>query len=156
VHAHDAQPSRSGRLTRSQRLRRPQEFAAVLAARGSSSMRVGGDRLSMTSAWSATTEARPARLGITVGKRMARRSIDRALVKRIVREAFRHAASRLDEAGARARIAVDVSVRLKAPLGEPGSPHRPALAALRRTLRREADQLLHALIDRLGTVEAHV
>jgi ribonuclease P protein component len=155
VHANDARPSRTGRLTRSQRLRRPQEFAAVLAARGGASMRATGNRLSMTAAWSAAADVRPTRLGITVGKRMARRSIDRALVKRIVREAFRHVAPTLDRAAAGAGVAVDVSVRLKAPLGEPGSPLRPALAVLRRGLRADVDELLQALIGRVGTIDAH-
>jgi hypothetical protein len=72
-----------------------------------------------------------------------------------VREAFRHVAAALDRAAAHAGIAVDVSVRLKAPLGEPGSPQRPALAALRRALRGEADRLLEALNGRLATIEAH-
>ena len=128
----------------------------MLDARRGVSMRAGGDWLSMTAAWNATDGDRRARLGITVGKRMARRSIDRALVKRIVREAFRHAAATLDRAAAHAGIAVDVSVRLKAPLGEPGSPQRPALAALRRSLRGEADRLLEALNVRLATIDAHV
>jgi len=127
----------------------------VLAARGSTSMRAAAERLSMTAAWSAATDARPTRLGITVGKRMARRSIDRALVKRIMREAFRHVAPTLDRAAAGAGVVVDVSVRLKAPLGEPGSPMRPALAVLRRALRDEADQLLQALVGKLGTIDAH-
>jgi RNase P protein component len=118
-------------------------------------MRAAGDRLSMIAAWSAAADARPTRLGITVGKRMARRSIDRALVKRIVREAFRHVAPTLDRAAAGAGVAVDVSVRLKAPLGEPGSPQRPALAALRCALRGEADRLLEALNSRLTTIETH-
>jgi ribonuclease P protein component len=127
----------------------------VLESRRGASMRAAGDRLSMTAAWSAATDARPTRLGITVGKRMARRSIDRALVKRIVREAFRHVAPTLDRAAASVGVAVDVSVRLKAPLGEPGSPMRPALAVLRRALRDDADQLLQALVGRLGTIETH-
>jgi ribonuclease P protein component len=118
-------------------------------------MRAGGDWLSMTAAWSVTADARRARLGITVGKRMARRSIDRALVKRIVREAFRNAALTLDRAAVCAGVVVDVSVRLKAPLGEPGTPRRPGLAALRRVMRSEADALLDALTLRLATVEAH-
>lgn len=127
----------------------------MLAARRGASMRAAGDRLSMTAAWGATADARPTRLGITVGKRMARRSIDRVLVKRIVREAFRHVAPMLDRSAASAGVAVDVSVRLKAPLGEPGSPLRPALAVLRRGLRGDADQLLQALIGRLETIDAH-
>ena len=127
----------------------------MLAARGGASMRAAGNRLSMTAAWSAAADARPTRLGITVGKRTARRSIDRALVKRIVREAFRHVAPKLDRAAAGAGVAVDVSVRLKAPLGEPGSPLRPALAVLRRGLRADADHLLQALNGRLETIDAH-
>lgn len=126
----------------------------MLAARRGAALRAGGEWLSMTAAWSATAGDHRARLGITVGKRMARRSIDRALVKRIVREAFRHAAPVLDRAAARAGVVVDVSVRLKARLGDPGSPQRPALAALRRALRIEADGLLSALGSRLATVEA--
>lgn len=140
---------------RAQRLRRPQEFAAVLDARRSLSFRAAGEWLSMSAAWTLKTEPRRVRLGVTVGKRMARRSIDRALVKRLVREAFRHAAPALDRVALRAGAAVDVAVRLKAALGEPGAARRPALAALRRSLRADADGLLSALTARLATLEAH-
>jgi ribonuclease P protein component len=142
-------------LARNQRLRRPREFAAVRDARREVSLRASGPWLSMTAAWTAAAEARPVRLGVTVGKRLARRSIDRALVKRIVREAFRHASPALDRAALRAGAAIDVSLRLRSPLVDPGAPGRPAQMPLRRALRADADELLAVLATRLSALEAH-
>lgn len=67
------------------------------------------------------------------------------MVKRILREACRHARAEL-EAAAAAR-AVDVVLRLKSPL-----PQRDALslAQLKRALRAEADALLADLTRRLA------
>lgn len=105
----------------------------------------------MTAAWTAIAGARRVRLGVTVGKRLARRSIDRALVKRIVREAFRHAAPALECAARPAGFAVDVSVRLRSSV-DPGAPRRMSLANLRRSVRADADGLLTALAARLRTL----
>jgi hypothetical protein len=109
--------------------------------------------LSVTAAW--FNAAPPgARLGITVSKRMARRAIDRALVKRIVREAFRVSAAGLERQAAAARVRVDISIRMKRPIATPGDPKRPSLAVWRRTLRSEVEQLLSAVAARLLTVDA--
>ena len=62
---------------------------------------------------------------------MARRAVDRALVKRIAREAFRGMADDIERAAAVAGVQADLSVRLKRPLGLPGSPERPSLVVLR-------------------------
>ena len=62
------------------------------------------------------------------------------------------ASTALDREALRAGVIVDVSVRLKAPLGDPGSPQRLALSALRRVLRSEVDGLLDALASRMVTV----
>ncbi len=80
-----------------------------------------------------------------MGKRNARRAVDRTTVKRILREACRHARVEL-EAVATGR-AVDVVLRLKSPL-----PGRDALprAELKRALRAEADALLAELKLRLA------
>jgi len=86
---------------------------------------------------------------------MARRSIDRALVKRILREAFRASADPIERTAAAAGVSVDISVRLKRPLGEPGYPGRLALVSLRRALRKEADQLFAAVVARLNAAPAH-
>jgi ribonuclease P protein component len=135
-------------------MRRPRDFAAVLGAGRATSMRMAGEWLSVTAAWS---DAMPcgARLGITVSKRMARRSIDRALVKRIVREAFRLSAPGLERQATAARVRVDISVRMKRPIEVPGEPRRPALPTWRRALRTEVDQLLSAVGVRLAVVKPH-
>jgi hypothetical protein len=108
----------------------------------------------MTSAWVVATPA-GARIGVTVGRRMARRAIDRALVKRIVREAFRARAGNIERVAAAASMRVDISVRLKRPLGMPGDPQRPSLPALRRALRAEADRLLASVATRLAQFPPH-
>jgi ribonuclease P protein component len=165
VHADDADPTRlagSGKARpgdvrtfgRERRLRRPQEFAAVLAADRATSTRAAGKWISMTAAWNLASPGR-VRLGITVSKRMARRAIDRALVKRIVREAFRHAASCIEGVAAGSGVGVDISVRLKRPVALPDDPQRPALSPWRRALRAEADELLASVTSRLALVDAH-
>lgn len=85
------------------------------------------------------------RFGLTVGKRNARRAVDRATVKRILREACRHARAELEAASA--GRAVDIVLRLKSPL-----PERDALslAQLKRSLRAEADALLADLARRIA------
>jgi ribonuclease P protein component len=126
-------------LPRTRRLRRRAEFAAVLAAERAGAWRRSGNWLAMTAA-ERTRAAGPAtppaaRLGLTVSKRMARRAVDRNLVKRVIREAFRHASP----------PALDISVRLKRPL-----PAR-ARGELARTLRADADALFAALAQHGAT-----
>ena len=108
----------------------------------------------MTAAWEPATPVR-ARIGVTVGKRMARRAIDRALVKRIVREAFRASAGEIERAAAAVWLRVDISVRLKRPIGAPGDPERLSLTALRRELRGDADRLLASVTARLARIPVH-
>ncbi len=89
------------------------------------------------------------RFGITVGKRNARRAVQRALVKRIAREALRHAAPALERAaGGRA---VDLVMRLKAPFPQ---PEAMPLAPFKRALRAEADQLLAMMASKLAQIVA--
>jgi len=84
------------------------------------------------------------RFGITVGKRSARLSVLRALVKRVLREAARHAAPALDIAAGPRRV--DVVIRLKSPLPSKAAMTRPQLKLV---LREEADGLLAQLADAL-------
>lgn len=130
------------------RLRKPAEFARVLAAPPADALRASEGCMTMKAVYRAV-EAGGVRLGITVGKRHARRAVDRSLVKRAVRESFRAARPALDAAlGGRA---LDVSVRLSAPL----PTTRPAAAVavgarqLRRTVRSDADRLFADLRLRL-------
>jgi ribonuclease P protein component len=80
-------------------------------------------------------------IGVTVGKRQARRAVDRSAVKRVLREAARTAGPDLDQAAGARRV--HAVLRLKAPLPAAQSvSHR----ALKRLLRAEADELLVELV----------
>lgn len=108
----------------------------------------------MTAAWSADTGPAAARLGLTLSRRMARRAVDRALVKRVVRESFRHAAAALTHAAASSGQRIDFSVRLARTLQPPGHATRPPLTALKRALRADADQLFGTAVERLRALQA--
>jgi RNase P protein component len=84
------------------------------------------------------------RFGVTVGKRNARRAVDRARVKRVLREAARLASAALDRAAGARRVAVVLRLRAPLPAAERGS-----LPALKRQLRAEADALLEQLARHL-------
>jgi ribonuclease P protein component len=84
------------------------------------------------------------RFGITVSRRQARRAVARNAVKRVLREAARHAALELD-AVAPAQ-GVDVLLRLKAPLPAVDSA---GWHSVKQQLRREADGLMAQLHSHL-------
>jgi ribonuclease P protein component len=132
-------------------LRTPAQFAAVAAARGAFAARGARRWLSMNCliarADPVGSGART-RLGLTVARRLARRAVDRNLVKRVVREALRAAAPALDDAAASCRIdaaagaRLDIVVRLKVRL--PPVAQLPRVR-LKPALRAEADALFAAL-----------
>lgn len=103
----------------------------------------------MTAAWTPAAQPPFARLGLTLSRRMAKRAVDRALVKRVVRESFRHSAARLGAAATSAGMRIDVSVKLARALPLPGAAARPALLAFKRTLRADADRLFDEASERL-------
>ena len=124
----------------------------MLAAPRPQSLRAARHWLSMTAAWS-SSEQPAVRFGVTVGKRNARRAMDRNLVKRILREAGRHAAPALELTCARRGLRLDVAFRLKAARDRAGQG-QPALTAWRRALRDEADTLLDRLNRHLAQADA--
>ena len=88
------------------------------------------------------------RFGITVGKRNAHRSVDRALVKRTLREAARKQAPNLAALLGEQGVGLDVSLRLRVPLKEiPGIDQ--GVNALKLSLRTDAQSLMEALLKRL-------
>lgn len=117
----------------------------MLAAPRSQSLRAARHWLSMTAAW-CPSETATVRFGTTVGKRNARRAVDRALVKRILREAGRRAAPALERTCASRGLRLDVAFRLKAPRDRDPAGAPASLTVWRRALRDEAN----ALLDRLG------
>ncbi|MCS7101874.1 MAG: ribonuclease P protein component [Burkholderiaceae bacterium] len=127
------------RFARAARLQQAAEFAAL--SRGGS-WRASGRWLALVARFGRGGGAvAPVRFGFTVGRRFARRAVDRVLVKRILREAARHA---LPQLAAVARQPIDVLLRLSAPL--PAGGRR----AVKRALRAEADVLLTRLLARLA------
>jgi hypothetical protein len=111
-------------------------------------MRAGSHWLSMNAAW--TPSATPTvRFGMTVGRRNARRAVDRTLAKRILREASRHAASELEQRCAARGLRLDVTLRLKTPF----DASTLSVARWRRALRAEADGLIARLAQRIDALE---
>ncbi|HUN92142.1 MAG TPA: ribonuclease P protein component [Burkholderiaceae bacterium] len=142
------------RFRRSQRLLKPAEFERLQAS--AASYRGGRRFLSIVmaarpdaTAVGRANEGHPraqVRFGVTVGRRNARLSVQRALVKRILREAMRHAAAELEAAANGQNI--DLVVRLKAPFPKPEAMSMPVF---KRALRAEADALLAGARARLAT-----
>ena len=138
------------------RLKTPAEFSALLRAPRERSIRAERQMLSIDAAWVTAasspadgTKAGRVRFGVTVGKRNARRSVDRMLVKRIVREACRHRAAAFEVCAAQASASIHIGLRLKAPLVDKhGVPL--AMRAWRRQVRAEADGLLHEVLTGLA------
>lgn len=118
----------------------------MLGAPRDRALRAARHWLSMTAAWNPAAAPR-VRFGITVGRRNARRAVDRALVKRVVREASRHAAAELEAACGARGVQLDVTFRLKAPRPVAAPP---SMTVWRRELRTEADALLSRLARHLG------
>ena len=130
------------------RLKSPAEFAAVLSASREQSIRAARQMLSIHVAWAPAAGVSRVRFGVTVGTRNARRSVDRALVKRIVREACRHQAAAFETCAGKASARVDIVLRMKAPLVDAdGAPL--AMRRWRRQVRAEADDLLASALSRL-------
>lgn len=137
------------------RLKTPAEFSALLRAPRERSIRAERQMLSINAAWVTAASSFPSgttsgavRFGVTVGKRNARRSVDRTLVKRIVREACRHRAAAFEDCAAQASVRIGIALRLKAPLV---SKHRAqvAMRVWRRQIRADADSLLEEALTRL-------
>jgi ribonuclease P protein component len=84
------------------------------------------------------------RFGLTVGRRQARRAVERAMVKRVLREAVRNAAGTLGELVRDRNL--DLVLKLRAPLPE---RCEMSLAQVKRSLRTEADALIGQLARHL-------
>jgi ribonuclease P protein component len=136
-------------FSRAYRLQSEAEFAAVAQA--------GPDSIRLSQRWfvliakpivsgagGAVAGPRRVRFGLTVGKRLARRAVDRVLIKRILREAARHSVPHL---AAIAHADIDILLRLKAPPPPQDSTPR---GQAKRALREDVDALLRRLQERLA------
>lgn len=131
-------------LSRSRRLIRTADFGVIARTRNARAFRVHS---SYFSAGCLENDAcGRLRIGVTVGKRNSPRSVDRALVKRVLREAARIRAPEIEAMLINSNIGLDLSLRLKTPLSDVGS--QKAHAQLRAAIREDALSLLNDLVRR--------
>jgi len=132
-------------FSREKKIKKSSEFATVLQARG-----VGVCRLS--NKWFETKvllKKEPGlRFGLTVGKINARRSVDRVLIKRILREVARHRAADIESVLSEDK-GIDVTIRLKKKIPKIGI--EVSLDGFKKSLGDDADFLLTLLCNRLKT-----
>lgn len=129
-------------FSRNLRLIRTEDFGVLLKTRNERTFFARSRYFSLQAMCTEVPER--LRFGITVGKRNAPRSVDRALIKRILREAARHQAPNLLPLLREAGSGLDVSLRLKEPL------HRIAgfdagVTALKKALHEDANLLMQDL-----------
>ncbi|MDO5530433.1 ribonuclease P protein component [Sutterella sp.] len=129
---------------RSSRLIRTEDFGVILRTRNAQSFRVHSAYLS--AGCLENGEAARIRVGVTVGKRNAPLSVDRAIVKRALREAARQRLPELRRMLGDEGIGLDVSLRLKAGLKTIGAPSR---LRLKKALHADAAELIDSVVARV-------
>lgn len=100
---------------RSLRLIKSEDYGVLARTRNALSFGLAAQYFTLSAVWR-HQHSQPLRFGVTVGKKQAPRSVDRQLVKRIIREGLRHEAKGL-KAYCPEHCGIDVVVRLRAPLG---------------------------------------
>lgn len=128
---------------KSARLLKSADFGDILRTRDERSFRVRSAYLTVYGRY--TDVPGSIRLGITVGKKNAQRSVDRALVKRVLRESFRLHRSALYLSLTRVSQGVDLSFRLSAPFSVAMEEADNSLTSVKKLFRRNADDLLQKI-----------
>lgn len=140
-------------LASSRRLRSARDYAEILRTPAGRSFRSGRQLMAINGTWSTaagiSSNSGVVRFGVTVGKRNVKRAVDRILVKRILREAWRHLAAPLESCAIRAGACIDVVLRVKSPLAAAGGTAL-TMAQWRLQVRMEADSLLQQMLSELS------
>lgn len=136
-------PAENYGFPRSSRLIKSSDFGVILRTRNAQSFRVHSAYF--TAGCLENSEPHRVRVGITVGKRNAPLSVDRAIVKRTLREAARLRLPELREILASRNLGLDVSLRLKTELCSLGASSR---SSLKEKLRADAAVLLEEVVRR--------
>ena len=138
---------------RSLRIIKSSDYGVIVHARNANCMRMTSRYFSLN-AFKHTEFPGRLRIGITVGKKNAHRSVDRALVKRILREAARTQAPTLFAQLREMDLGLDVSLRLKKPLKTvPGRD--VGVNALKKSLNEDVARLMMELNKRLERLNSH-
>lgn len=137
-------PAENYGFPRSSRLIKSADFGVILRTRNAQSFRVHSAYFS--AGCLENSEPLRVRIGITVGKRNAPLSVDRAIVKRALREAARLRLPEIRKILAGGSSGLDVSLRLKAELRSLGASSR---SSLKKMLRADAVALLEEVVRRV-------
>ena len=138
-----ASPTEKFSFPRTSRLIRTADFGVILRTRNERSFRVHSACLNASCL--ENEEAGRIRVGVTVGKHNAPLSVDRAIVKRALREAARLRLPELRALLEADGLGMDVSLRLKNGLRSIEAASR---TALKQALHADARALMDALLER--------
>lgn len=131
---------------KSVRIIKSKDFLEVIRARGSGLVRFHGKWFEVKA--KLIDEEPKFQVGLTVGKRFAKRSVDRNLIKRILREEIRCSSLSLSVENEHSAFSVRVVFRLKAPL--PSTLFRtPYRDSLKQEMREDCRILLEQLVEKL-------
>lgn len=136
------------KFPKSARILSSEDFGIVLHAQGPGCIRLGRDSVSLCA--QVHGYAGPVRFGFTVGKKNVARSVDRALVKRIMRECAREALPEVRALCAERGVCADISLRWRTPLRVQGET---TVADAKALVRRSTELAIAALFKRLRTAE---
>lgn len=92
-----------------------------------------------------------AKIGLTVGKHLCKRSVDRNLIKRVFREASRHSSLCYPLIDDDLHIDRKLILRLKRKV--PDFDDRNRLSVFKKELREEANRLLNQLEDKIRVLD---
>lgn len=134
-------------LPRSIRMIKSADFGAVLSCSRDQSIRAYSDFFSVTA--KKTPQAHIVRLGFTVGKHNAHLSVERALVKRLLRESSRQKRQLMIEALQDKDYGLDINFRLKCRLPVCGS-NGLTKQARKILLRNDIEKLMKIFISKLS------
>lgn len=136
------------RLPRSARIICSDDFGKLLRSSEPGSIRLGRDLISVCA--QTHDEAGRVRFGFTVGKHNAPRSVDRALVKRVMRECSRMALPEISAICAKHGVGLDISLRLRGPIKNVG--RTMSVDEAKSVVRKGTQLCLSALRKRLKAV----
>lgn len=134
-------------LPRSIRLIKSADFGAVLSCSRDQSIRAYSDFFSVTA--KKTSHIKTVRFGFTVGKHNAHLSVERALIKRLLREASRQKRLLMLEALHDKTFGLDINFRLKCRLPVCSS-NGLTKQARRLLLRNDIDKLMNLFIRKIS------
>ena len=123
------------------KIKKSQDFLTVLKARGKGVVRLSGQWFELKAVL--TQGKVSSRFGLTVGKHFSKRSVDRNLVKRILREAIRHSVLTHPAESPSALQSRTFVLRLKKKVPVPAEGAR--LNSLKKELSEDANRLLSQL-----------